>query len=75
MTSFHRLYNYPKKIVNQDHMTHPEYFKTGPAEFTVTKDKMKTRYAIIIIRTEVFDGSDSNDLEQIHKLQVFCVNK
>ena len=58
------------QVLNQDHMTHPDLLKTGPAQFTITKEMMRTRYVIVIIRTEVFDGSDPNDIQQIHRLQV-----
>jgi len=57
------------QVLNQDHMTHPDLLKTGPAEFTITKEMMRTRYVIVIIRTEVFDGSDPKDIEEIHRLQ------
>ena len=62
------------QVLNQDHMTHPDLLKTGPAEFTISKEMMRTRYVIVIIRTEVFDGSDSNDIKEIHGLQVKFVN-
>ena len=55
-------------------MTHPDLLKTGPAQFTISKEMMRTRYVIVIIRTEVFDGSDSNDIKEIHGLQVKFVN-
>jgi len=57
------------QVLNQDHMTNPEYFTTAPASFEVTKEKMRTRYSILIIRTEVFDGSDPEDIKEINKLQ------
>ena len=57
------------QVLNQDHMTNPEYFTTAPASFEVTKEKMRTRYAILIIRTEVFDGSDAEDITEINQLQ------
>ena len=58
------------QVLNQDHMTHPDLLKTGPCEFTITKEMMRSRYVIVIIRTEVFDGSDPEDIAEIHRLQV-----
>jgi hypothetical protein len=53
-------------VINEDHYVFTVVY--GPGNYTLTKDKVGTRYALAAIRTLV-DPSDPKDLEQAHVLQ------
>lgn len=53
-------------IINQDHSMQP--VEHGPGVFTLTQDKIGTRYVIVIFRTFV-DATDSADVKAANSLQ------
>ena len=54
------------QVINEDHYV-PEVVY-GKGDYTLTKDKVGTRYAVAAIRT-LADPLDPQDLEQVHTLQ------
>jgi hypothetical protein len=54
------------QVINEDHYV-PEVVY-GKGDYTLTKDKVGTRYVAVAIRTLV-DPVDPKDLEQVHALQ------
>jgi hypothetical protein len=53
-------------IINQDHSMLPVEY--APGEFTITKEKMGTRYVIVALRT-FMDSTDPKDIAQANALQ------
>jgi len=53
-------------IINQDHSMLPVEY--APGEFTITQEKMGTRYVIIALRT-FMDSTDSDDIAKANALQ------
>lgn len=53
-------------VLNQDHYVHMVAYDAGT--YTVTKEKLGTRYAFAAVRTFVDPGS-SGDMKQVHALQ------
>jgi hypothetical protein len=54
------------QVINEDHYV-PEVIY-GQGNYTLTKDKVGTRYVVVGIRTLV-DPQDPKDIEQVHALQ------
>ncbi|MES2603217.1 MAG: DUF1254 domain-containing protein [Pseudomonadota bacterium] len=54
------------QVINEDHYV-PEVIY-GKGSYTITKDKVGTRYAIVGVRTLV-DPENPKDVEQVHALQ------
>jgi hypothetical protein len=54
------------QVINEDHYV-PEVLY-GKGDYTLTKDKVGTRYVAVAIRTLV-DPADPKDIEQVHALQ------
>lgn len=54
------------QVINQDHYT-PEVVY-GAGAYTLDKEKVGTRYAVVAIRTLV-DPNDPTDIDEVHKLQ------
>jgi hypothetical protein len=54
------------QVINQDHYTIAVEY--APGKFSYNKDKVGTRYVIILIRTLV-NPEDQNDINQVHALQ------
>jgi hypothetical protein len=53
-------------VINQDHSTLP--VEHGPGEFTLTKEKVGTRYVAVLFRTFA-DPNDPADMKAAHALQ------
>jgi hypothetical protein len=53
-------------VINQDHSMLP--VEHGAGEFTLTKEKVGTRYAIVLFRTFV-DANDPQDIEAANRMQ------
>ncbi len=54
------------QVVNQDHFTPDVVY--APAEYTLTRERIGTRYVCLVIRTFV-DADDPSDLEEVHAVQ------
>lgn len=54
------------QIISEDHYTTQVAYK--PGSYTLTRDKIGTRYVLAAIRT-LIDPSDTKDVEQVHALQ------
>jgi hypothetical protein len=54
------------QVVNEDQYT--VMVEYGKGNYTLTKEKVGTRYALAIIRT-LLDPSDPKDLDEVHRLQ------
>lgn len=53
-------------VISQDHSMMP--VEHGPGDFTLTRDKVGTRYVMVIVRTFV-DAQDPNDVKAANALQ------
>ena len=51
-------------------MTVKEYYRHGGDSFKISKKITRTRYVMMLIRIEIFNGLDPDDLAIIHKIQV-----
>ena len=54
------------QVINEDHYT-PFVFH-GPGKFYVTKECVKTRYVLLVVRTFV-NANNPDDFKKVHKLQ------
>jgi hypothetical protein len=54
------------QIIDEDQYSPAVYY--GAGNYTLTRDKIGTRYVLVAVRTLV-DPNDSKDVEQVHRLQ------